>query len=611
MSIQLEDINDPISRAFERQADLHAARPAIHTSEHSLTYGQLEAFANRVANELLARRGDSPEPVPLVVAEPALMLGAALGVLKAGKFYVPVNPHFPAARVQLLMEDVNPALVMCDGSGRAALEATPHGREVAQLEDILAGRGAEDRPGAPIEPERFAYILYTSGSTGRPKGVAQTHRNVLHNIFRHNALGVGPDDTVTLLSADGFIGAVSNPYMALLNGASLAAYSFRHDGVDGALDWLNARRVTVYYSFPSFFRQVAAAATQPPPNQSMRLVYFGGEQVFPSDLAAARSLFPAATVSVGLNSTETGLTRLLMLAPEDAIPQNVLPVGGPVEGVEVKILDEAGRELEGGGAGEIAVVSPYIYPRYWRDGAAAAAANGDAAADPDEPHVFRTGDRGYIDDRGGLVHLGRLDSMVKVRGYRVELSEVESALNALPGVKEAAVVPHASTPEEVELVAYVVSSEPNPDGRGVRRRLAEVLPEPMLPSSLVFVGSLPRTSNGKVDRRALPAPGAAPETPAPSPGDAPEGQPLNPFEEGVARIWGRALSADKIGVSDNFFQVGGHSVMAVRVVTAIRKEFNVPLPLQVIFKTPTIKALAEEIARLRAEKGQPEEVGTK
>jgi acyl carrier protein len=196
--------------------------------------------------------------------------------------------------------------------------------------------------------------------------------------------------------------------------------------------------------------------------------------------------------------------------------------------------------------------------------------------------------------------------MVKVRGYRVELSEVESGLNALPEVEEAAVAPYSPTPEEVELAAYVVAKEPRPDERTVRRRLAEVLPEPMLPSAIVFVSILPRTSNGKVDRSALPAP-----QPARLSGDAHYRPPRNDFEKGVARIWGSALSAEKIGVSDNFFEMGGHSVMAVRVVSAIRKEFNVALPLQAIFRTPTIEALAAEVARLRAEKELTEEVSSK
>ncbi|HKR12808.1 MAG TPA: non-ribosomal peptide synthetase [Pyrinomonadaceae bacterium] len=604
MTIQ-EDINGSITHAFERQVDLHATRPAIHTSAHSLTYKQVDALANRVANELFARRDNSSEPIPVIINDPALMLSAALGVLKAGKFYVPVNPHFPAARVQLLVEDVNPALIICDEIGRAALNATPCHQTSIQIEELLSN-GADERPDTPVDPERFAYILYTSGSTGRPKGVMQTHRNVLHNIFRHNGLGVCPDDRVTLMTADGFTAAVSNPFLALLNGASLASYSFRDDGVDGALEWIKDRRITIYYSFPSFFRQIAATAASESDSQrdqTLRLLYFGGEQVFPSDVEAARTLFPSATISIGLNSTETGLTRLLLLSPEDEVSKHVLPVGGPVKGADLKIVDHAGVELRNGVPGEIAVISPYIFPRYWHQ------QNGTSpgdALDTGEPRMFRTGDRGYITPKGELVFLGRTDSMVKVRGYRVELSEVESSLNGLPAVKEAAVIPYPATPEEIELIAYVAAKDPHTDGRTIRRLLAESLPEPMLPSRIIFVDTLPRTSNGKVDRRALPSP-----EPVSSSAEEHYIAPQNAFEEGVARIWSHALSAEKIGVSDNFFEMGGHSVMAVRVVSAIRKEFNVALRLQTIFTTPTIKALAEEIVRLRANQGLAEEVGKK
>ncbi|MDR3636626.1 MAG: non-ribosomal peptide synthetase [Isosphaeraceae bacterium] len=598
MSIRPEAVEGSISSEFERQADVHGARAALQTPAHRLTYEQVDRAANRVANELLARRGDASEPIPLIVAEPALMLVAALGVLKAGKFYVPVNPHFPPARIRFMLDDVAPALVLCDGVGQTAATAAGEGALNVQLEDLLSGRGAETRPATTPDPHRLAYILYTSGSTGRPKGVPQAHRNVLNNVMRHNGLNIVPEDRVTLLSADGFVGSVSNPYMALLNGASLASYSFRHDGVHGIRDWLAQERITVYYSFPSFFRQIVAAASGLPhrPGLGLRLLYLGGESVFPSDLAAARSLFPGATLAVGLNSTETGLTRLRLIAPDEQLPENVVSVGGPVPDVEVSIVDEDGRRLEDGHDGEIAVASPYTFASYWRqEGSPEYEAR--TVGRPAGWRVFRTGDRGYIDDRGELVHLGRRDTMVKVRGYRVELSEVESALSAIPEVEEAVVVPDTRTPEAVELVAYVVVGDRHLDGRGLHRALAAVLPEAMIPSVFVLLDALPRTENGKVDRRALPAP---------STGRVEAGggyvPPRNPVEEQVARIWSKELSAARVGVGDNFFELGGHSIMAVRVISTIRKEFGVSVPLRVVFETPTVDALAQQIVRLQVER---------
>jgi acyl-coenzyme A synthetase/AMP-(fatty) acid ligase/acyl carrier protein len=584
----------PVVERFERLVDAHGDRPAVlPPGRAAVTYRELDERANAIAHALLDRLGEDPEPVPLHVQDAASMLAAALGVLKAGKHYVPVNPNHPSARTRSVLEQLRPALVLTDSSA-PPVAAAPAPAWLDLAEALAAGR--RDRPRVRIEPERLAYVLHTSGSTGVPRGIAQRRDDMWHNVLRHEPLAIAPEDRVTMISADGFVGAISNVYVALLNGAALAPYSFQRDGVHGMLGWLGAAGVTVYYSFPSFLRQVAAAAEAGERAGGLRIVYLGGESVHRGDLAAARRLLPGATIAVGLNSTETGLTRLHLVGPGAALPEPV-PVGGPVLDVEVAVLD-GDREVPAGERGEIAVRSPYVRPLLWTvDGLREL-----ATELPGEPgdRQYRTGDRGYLDAGGRLFHVGRQDGMVKVRGYRVETAEVEGAIGGLPGVVEAAVVAFAAGADETELAAYVVAREPGLDAAAIRRQLEGRLPGASVPASVLLMEALPRLRNGKVDRRALPAP----VTPHPVP--PPPGAREEDVEARIEAIWRDVLRAERVGPEESFFALGGTSISAVKVISQVRRQLGVPVKLSVIFETPTIAALAKAVSslRARAEEGQ-------
>ncbi|HWX43969.1 MAG TPA: AMP-binding protein, partial [Solirubrobacteraceae bacterium] len=517
-----------VVEAFERQVDAAATRDAIRCPTGdairrsgpdrggSVSFEQLDTWSNAIASELIHRRGTKPEPVPLAILAPDLMLAAALGTLKAGKFYVAVNPLHPAPRVQHVLGELDAPLLLCDRGGEVAAR---HGVPALSVQETVVARPCEGRPGLRFDAGRLAYVLYTSGSTGRPRGVAQSRRDMLHNVTRHRALAIGCEDCMTLISADGFVAAVSNPYVALLGGAALAPYSFKDAGVEGMLEWLKVAGVTVLYAFPSFLRQLAAIDTKQV-HDGLRLAYLGGESVLPSDLAAARRLFPAAALSVGLNSSETGLTCLHLVPPGSPLPDPV-PAGPPVVDVEVAVLDEHGAPLAPGESGEIEIRSDYVRPRYWgrgaiRDEAAHAPVFDDAAHAP----AFRTGDRGRIDVDGIVYHLGRLDGMVKIRGFRVETAEVEAVIAALPEVAEVAVFAAGEDPAAVELAACVVGRGAGIGPAAVRSAVARELPPAMIPTRVLIVDALPRTPNGKLDRgrlarlAAAPGPGAT-VTPGP------------------------------------------------------------------------------------------------
>jgi acetyl esterase/lipase/acyl-CoA synthetase (AMP-forming)/AMP-acid ligase II len=652
---------------FEWQVDADPNRAAIRRAPGAddVSFGQLDAWANAIAWELIHRRGTRPEPVPLAVCEPDLMLAAALGVLKAGKFYVAVNPMHPASLVQSVLAEFDALLLLCDRRGEAAAH---QGLSVLSVEELVADRVSDARsgrrsldarpvpsssavrPGLRFDDTRLAYVLYTSGSTGRPRGVAQSRRDMLHNVARHRPLAVGREDCVSLLSADGFVAAVSNPYIALLGGAALAPYSFRDAGVEGMVDWLRTAGVTVLYAFPSFLRQLAALkATQV--HRGLRLAYLGGETVLPADLAAARRLFPAATLSTGLNSSETGLTCLYLLRPDADLPDPV-PVGRPVVDVEVAIVNESGALLGCGESGEIEIRSAYVRPVYWRTPSPPSAPRPLSPSSPSGPRsplnsfsplspptcggvrdeapktAFRTGDRGRIDVDGIVHHLGRIDGMVKVRGFRVESAEVEAAISALPDVAEVAVFAIGEDPSALELAACVVPHSADMDPRSVRSAVARRLPLAMIPARVSIVEALPRTRNGKLDRKRLArlaGTSASGET-ADSRGsgttagrsevdavaalaalDGPRESTASPgaqqasVEQRIAEIWRVELGIEHVGADDDFFALGGTSIVAVSVAARVRSEFGVQVPLAVLFETPTVAALTAAVAGLRRE----------
>lgn len=603
-----------VAAEFERQVDAGPGRDVIRwassAGEPNITFGQLDMWANAIAWELIERRGYTSEPVPLAVCKPELMLAAALGTLKAGKFYVAVNPLHPGPQVQRVLDELDASLLICDRRGKSAAR---HMGPLLSVEEILArGIGGEVRPGLSFDESRLAYVLYTSGSTGRPRGVAQSRRDMLHNVARHRPLAVGRDDCVTLISADGFVASVSNPYVALLGGAALAPYSFKERGVDGMIDWLRAAGVTVLYVFPSFLRQLAAAETSEV-HTGLRLAYLGGETVLPSDLSAARRLFPSAELSIGLNSSETGLT-CLHLIPRDAALPDPVPAGRPVCDVEVAVIGKSGTLLPLGESGELEIRSEYVRPRYWGHGA--------IQADDVPTLAFRTGDCGRIDTDGVVYHLGRVDGMVKIRGFRVETAEVEATISALDGVTEAAVLASGNDQSVVELTAYVVREGTDIDSVAVRSAVARELPSAMIPARVAIVDALPRTLNGKLDRRSLAQLAGTQSLAAPFAFTTADGSGASYdrtktlqrvsralVEKRIAEIWRTVLGIQELSAENDFFALGGTSIKAVSVMARVRSEFGVLVPLAILFETPTITALAAAVIELQGKGVLDEHVG--
>ena len=516
-----------------------------------------------------------------------------LGALKAGKIYVPLDPVHPAPRLADAIGDSSARLVLT-AAAHAPLAQAVAGEAALLVAETLDESGADAAPGLVVAPEAGAYVFYTSGSTGRPKGVLDTHRSVLHNVMRYtNTLHLAADDRLTLLQGPAFSGAVSSLFGALLNGAACFPFDVGREGADRIPAWLAAEGITVYHSVPALFRQVAPHGAAFP---ALRLVRLEGDGASPRDLDLFQRHFTRDCVLVnGLGATECGLVRQFFFTPAHPLPEGVVPIGEAVEDMEIAVAGEDGRPVPSGTVGEITVRSRYLAAGYWRRPELTAERFSDVGTETGL-RVYRTGDAGRRRADGMLEHLGRLDGLAKVRGQRVEVAEVEAALLTLPGVAEAAVTVREDTPGESRLVAYLVPrTAPLPTISALRRALAGLLPDYMVPSAFVTLARLPLNDNRKVDRRALPPPGAA--RPAL---DTALVAPRTEEETILTDVWRAVLRLEEVGVEDDFFDLGGDSLLAAIVLARVLDTFRVEIALTDFAAGPTVAALGERIAAARA-----------
>jgi amino acid adenylation domain-containing protein len=600
---ELDEIEQSIPGRFEKQVRAHGDRLAVKTRRHTLSYADLNRWANRVAHALLAAGGTAPTPVALLLEKDTPLVAAILGALKAGKIYVPLSPSYPAARNQLILDDAQAPWIITDGANLAtARRLVGASTSILNLDALDPGLDDSD-PGLSIPPDAYAYILYTSGSTGRPKGTVEVHRNVLHNIRNFtNDHFVGPGDRVAGLSSFAFSGSLKEIYGALLNGGALLPLEIDQVGLHELARWLDAEEITIFSAVSTTFRHFAASLTGSDLFPRLRVIRIGSEEVTWKDVALFRARFSRGCVLVnGYGATETGTVRTYVIDHETPVTVGAVPIGYPVEGMELLLLDDEGRPVAENQVGQIAFRSAYLSAGYWRQPDLTRRAFLD---DPDggPRRTYLTGDLGVLGPGDCLVHAGRKDFQVKVRGYRVEVAEIETALRAAPGVAEAVVAARDELPEDRRLVAYVVpeSAAVPATSRTLRDFLRGRLPDSSIPSTFVLLEALPLTPSGKVDRKGLP-------TPAFGRG-ARAGEfvaPRSMLEETLIAIWEELMEIRPLGVADDFFELGGNSLLAARLFAEIQKTIGQNLPLETLLTAPTIERMASILARSDESRSRP------
>ena len=598
-------LSDTLHGRFEARARQTPNAPAATCGGVSLTYAELERRANQLARHLRSLGVRPDDRVGLCGERSLELLEGLLGILKAGGAYVPLDPKYPRERLAWMIEDAGIHAVVGTAEPLAALvsDGAADGIEAVRL-DAHRER-LRSLPGGPLAPvadgSGLAYVIYTSGSTGRPKGVLVSHANVVrlfdatHPWFRFDAR-----DVWTLFHSYAFDFSVWEIWGALLYGGRVVVVPWEVSrSPELFLDLLKSERVTVLNQTPSAFAQLARADEERGGVATgLRLVIFGGEALDAGGLAPWFDRHgdqrPRLVNMYGITETTVHVTYR-RLRREDAEGGRRSVIGARIPDLGLHVLDPWLQPVQIGAPGELVVGGAGLARGYLnRPELTAERFVPDLFSRQPGARLYRSGDLGRFLPDGDLEYLGRIDHQVKIRGFRIELGEIEAVLGSHPAVRECVVLARTDGREgDARLVAYVVA---NLMAGGERARTEELrehlrarLPEHMVPAAFVLLPALPLTHNGKVDRKALPAPDgirSAEESYA---------APSDPVEELLAGLWAEVLGLDRVGVHDDFFALGGHSLLATQVVSRLRQTFGLEVPLRALFEAPTVAGLAERI----------------
>jgi len=607
---------DPAARLRGQPAGLIHAPPSVQRGDGGTavvdrhgawTYRDLEDRGCRLAHRLRRCGIGRDDTVAVYGHRSAPFVAAILGVLKSGAAFVVLDPAHPAGRLIDCLRQADP---------KGWIEIGDAGAPDPELERYLAARpwawrlrlsrrceeldGETDQGPLPVvDPHDLAYVAFTSGTTGGVKGILGTHAPVAHFLDWHvRTFGLSAADRFSLLSGLSHDPLLRDVFTPLRLGATLCIPDPERLVEPGYLaDWMLREHISVAHLTPAL-AQVLCEGSEGIALDSLRYAFFGGDVLTRSAVLRLKRAAPSVTCVNFYGATETpqAMSYLEVTTSElDRPGQEELALGRGIEGAQLLVLNIAGGQAGVAELGEICVRTPYLSRGYLGDeGLTRERFVANPFGDAPEDLLYRTGDRGrYLPD-GGVEFCGRRDSQVKVRGFRVELGEIEAAILALPGIAQVAVILREDAPGDPRLVAYVVGSDPEPPSAAtLRSRLQGSLPDYMLPSAFVFLDTLPLTPNGKLDRRALPAPGRRPEASA-------DQAPRTPTEEILADIWVEVLGVSRVAVHDSFFELGGHSLLATQMVARARQALGVDLPLRALFEAPTLAALAARVEAERA-----------
>ncbi|MFL6145396.1 MAG: non-ribosomal peptide synthetase [Labedaea sp.] len=560
--------------------------PAVRYGAVELTYAELDVRANRLANHLRANGVGPQDAVGICVGFGVDWVVAALAVLKAGGGYVPLDPSYPVPRLELMCADAGIPIVLTDRSMRDHLPAIPALvlDEPADAAAIAAERATP--PEVAARSESLAYVMYTSGSTGRPKGVAVTHRNIVRLVRDTDYLELRPGDRIAQAANLSFDAATFELWGALLNGATLIGVE--RDVLLSApklAEQLRADRIEVLFLTTSLARQIAVTAPQTV--ATLRSVLFGGEPADPHLVAGLLAAGGPQLVN-GYGPTETTTFATTHTWPAGATPPPAderVPIGRPIANSTLYLLDADLQPVGPGRTGEIHLGGDGVARGYvGRPDLTAERFLPDPFGRPGS-RLYRTGDLGRYRPDGTVEYLGRIDRQVKIRGFRIEPGEVESCLLETGWVREVTVQVRADDTGSAALIGYVVLADRAGSTDELRALLSDRLPAHLVPTALVAMAALPVTANGKLDVAALPDPAA---TGAP----AEQAEPRTETERTVLDAWRDVLDRPGIGVHDDFFLLGGHSIKAGQVMTRVRAALGIPAPLRLIFDNPTVATLA-------------------
>ncbi|HRH69953.1 MAG TPA: amino acid adenylation domain-containing protein [Flavobacteriales bacterium] len=582
-----------IGSLFDEVAAKHADRIAVELLDQKLNYRELQERVHALSTALIAMGVKPGEPVGLCMDRSFDMVVAMLATLRAGGCFVPFDPAYPADRLAFMFSDTDVKVMLTQ---RHLANALPkHNAKNIFLDEVKA---SGDAAAPKVSPDAPAYIMYTSGSTGTPKGVVVPHRAIVRLVREQNFVAFGPDLCWLQLSNISFDASTLEIWGALLNGGRLALQAQQKPTLPEICDAIAKHKVTSVWFTVGLFNVLVDEQLER--LRSLKHILTGGDVLsVPHVKKALKVLGPNVLIN-GYGPTEnTTFTCCFPINSEASIMDSV-PIGFPLNNTTVHVLDEQRNPVPVGRKGELYTGGDGVALGYWkRDDLTAERFIDDPFSGKSGAKLYRTGDIVKWQADGSIAFIGRADGQVKIRGFRVELGEIENAISTMPGIRDRVVMARKDLPGDHQLVAYIVPADFAPEidkKRGealiamVRRSLQERLPAYMLPSFHVLLNEIPLNPNGKVDKKKLPAPDmrAVQMT-------VEHVAPRNETERRIAEIWSKVLGLDDIGIHSSFFDLGGHSILGIQVLTQIEQQFGRTYGLNLLFRSPTIAELALEL----------------
>jgi amino acid adenylation domain-containing protein len=589
---------------FEEQAAAHPDAVALVHDGQSMSYGQLNQRANQMAC-LLRQQGIGPDRlVGVCLPRCPELVAALLGVWKAGGAYVPLDPAHPTERLLYMMADADAKVLITDAAHRPLFAPETSAVCVDTDAAVIARESAANHHPRQT-PQDLAYVMYTSGSTGRPKGVMVLQRGLVNYLcWARQAYGAGAGGAVPVSSSVAFDLTVTALFLPLCAGGSIELLPEDVAGQRLVAAMRDGRDRSLVKITPAHLALLSDQLGPTAARDRTRLFVIGGENLTAESLSLWRDHAPGTRLINEYGPTETVVGCCVHQVRADDPRTGSVVIGRPIANTRLYVLDGDLNRLPVGAVGELYIGGAGVARGYLnRPELTREKFLPDPFAGTPGERMYRSGDLARYRADGALEYLGRVDDQVKIRGYRIELGEIETTLADHPDVKACAVVAREDTPGSRLLVAYVVARAVAKPGAAaaeeLRQHLRARLPEYMVPARLVFLDAMPLTGNGKVDRRALPAPSVQ------RPTAAPPVAPRTEIEDRIIAVWKELLTLDSVGVDDNFFELGGHSLLAIRVVTRLRQMFDVDLSAQAVIDDPTVAALARTVATLLRRPAEP------
>jgi amino acid adenylation domain-containing protein len=578
-----------VQELFMQQAARTPETTAVIAGDCQLSYRQLDESSNRLARQLQSLGVEPETRVGISVERSETLVVGLLAILKAGGCYVPLDPSYPRERLSWIIEDSGMPVLLTTASTLERLPSASGRLTVLDARDSSIALHPGQAVSSGTESRNLAYMIYTSGSTGKPKGVMVEHRNVV-NFFTGMDRAIGCEAGIWLaVTSISFDISVLELLWTLTRGSTVVVHG--DEGYSTIADTLVRRGVTHLQMTPSLARILTLDARAFPALASLRQMLLGGEAVPASLIHRLRRVFKGEIFNM-YGPTETTIWSTTCRVEE---VRQTISIGRPIANTQVYVLDENLSPALPGEAGELFIGGDGVARGYWNR-PDLTAERFLAVSSISGHRIYRTGDLARFSPDGGLEFLGRTDFQIKLRGHRIELAEIEAVIEECPGIRQAVVVVREDREGDKRLVSYVANeSAGGPTTAYLRKALEARLPDFMVPSAFVFLKEMPLTSNGKIDRKALlqlGAPNFAEGIETPKAGNS----PVNEIERTVARVWREALGAGAVGMDENFFDLGAHSLTVAEVHAKLQEELAREIPLLDLFQFTTVSSLAGHLA---------------